>query len=59
MTKAKNIIGFKIVKEEADIQEKINQYLDKMRSSFDNKNYEKNKYKIKKKILIDIRRICI
>ena len=48
LTKAKNIIGLKIVNEENDIQEKINKYLGKMRSSFDNKNFEINKYKIKK-----------
>ena len=48
LTRAKNIIGFRIVKEESVIQEKINQYIDKMRSSFDNKNYEANKYKIRK-----------
>ena len=46
--KAKNIIGYKIKKEESDIQDKINKYLDKMRSSFDNKNFELNKIKIRK-----------
>ena len=46
--KAKEIIGNKILKEENDIQDRINKYLNKMRSSFDNKNYETNKIKIKK-----------
>ena len=46
--KAKEIIGNKIIKEENDIQDKINKYINKMRSSFDNKKYEENKIKIKK-----------
>ena len=48
ITKAKEIMGIKILKEENDIQDKINKYINKMRSSFDNKNYETNKIKIKK-----------
>ena len=46
--KAKCFIGNKIYKEENKIQEKINNYIDKMRSSLDNENYEKDKIKIKK-----------
>ena len=48
ITKAKEIMGIKILKEENDIQDKINKYINKMRSSFDNKDYEMNKIKIKK-----------
>ena len=46
--KAKCFIGNKIYKEESKIQEKINNYIDKMRSSLDNENYEKDKIKIRK-----------
>jgi len=46
--KAKCFIGNKIYKEESKIQEKINNYIDKMRSSLDNENYEKEKIKIRK-----------
>ena len=46
--KAKFFIGNKINKEENKIQEKINDYIDKMRSSLDNENYEKDKIKIRK-----------
>ena len=48
LIKAKDFIDNKIIKEENDIQQKINGYIDKMRSSFDNKNYELNKLKVKK-----------
>ena len=46
--KAKNIIDNKITKEGNEIQQIINNYIKKIRDSFDNKNYEKNKMKIKK-----------
>lgn len=46
--KAKFFIGNKIYKEESKIQEKINDYIDKMRSSLGNENYEKDKIKIRK-----------
>ena len=46
--KAKNIVGNKIIKEENELQQKINDYLTKMRTSLSNKNYEENKSKIKK-----------
>ena len=46
--KAKNILSNKIIKEENDIKQIINNYLTKMRSSFDNNSYEMNKIKIKK-----------
>ena len=48
ITKAKDIMGNKIIKEENEIQEIINNYLSKMKSCFDNNNYEKNRIKIKK-----------
>ncbi len=48
ITKAKNIIDNKITKEGNEIQQIINNYIKKIRDSFDNKNYEKNKMKIKK-----------
>ena len=46
--KAKYLVSHKIVKEEKNLQEIINNYLLKMRRSFENKDYELNKVKIKK-----------
>ena len=46
--KAKDILSNKIIKEENDIKQIIDNYLIKMRSSFDNNNYKMNKIKIKK-----------
>ena len=48
LQKAKDLIGNTIIKEENDIQDRINNYINKMRISFDNKNFELNKIKIKK-----------
>jgi hypothetical protein len=45
---AKNIISNNIIKEEKDIQDKINEYISKMRNSFGNINYESERIKIKK-----------
>ena len=48
MRKVNNILSNKIIKEENDIKQIIDNYITKMRSCFDNDNYEKNKIKIKK-----------
>ena len=48
LEKAKKVVGNKIMREEKDIQEKINEYINVMRNSFDNRNLEINKIKIKK-----------
>ena len=46
--RAKNIVGYNISKEGNDIQELINNYIIKMRKSFDNKEFLLNKLKIRK-----------
>ena len=44
--KAKELIGTTLFSEEKLLQDKINNYINKVRSSFDNDKYEKNKSKI-------------